>query len=281
MLVRQLQKQSIDLIHAHGFPAILISVLAGFLSKTPVIYTHHGARRHAPSTLEKRVLGWTYRRCRKRTAVSRTVADQMTGFFQDSGGFVAIPNCVSPAFSNAPADPKALKQKPPHRRVGVYPARLTAVKHHDQALRALADIPDGERPVLWFIGDGPERSFLEQMVRQLALQDDIVFWGHVPHEQLPGMVAAADFGFFLGQEDAFGIAAAECLVAGKPLLAIDTAVMRELSSPATCFTTFDMLATHLHEFSVRPLPSAASVDHILPEGVKSNYVSLYREVFNG
>lgn len=43
------------------------------------------------------------------------------------------------------------------------------------------------------IGDGPEKSYLEQAVKEMNLQTDILFTGHVPYTEIPKYISSSEF----------------------------------------------------------------------------------------
>ncbi|MGB3966655.1 MAG: glycosyltransferase family 4 protein, partial [Planctomycetota bacterium] len=88
-------------------------------------------------------------------------------------------------------------------------------------LRAFAALR-AQRPVgLWIVGDGPERTAIEQAQR--ALPGDIVHEGAVPHDRMPGLLAAADVvvaPYPAAAPTYFSpLKVVEALAAGRPLLA--------------------------------------------------------------
>ncbi len=60
-------------------------------------------------------------------------------------------------------------------------------------VRAVARLRSAGRPVrLVVVGDGPERPALNQLAHDLGLGEALVFAGAVPHEAIPGWLAALD-----------------------------------------------------------------------------------------
>lgn len=102
-----------------------------------------------------------------------------------------------------------------------FAGRLVGWKGLAVALKALAEptLRDADLKLL-LIGDGPERTRLERLARDLGVCDRVVFHDPVPHGLLPAYYAAADVGVFpsIGDE-AFGITIAEAMSCGKPVIA--------------------------------------------------------------
>ena len=88
----------------------------------------------------------------------------------------------------------------------------------DGAVDAMSGL-DGA--TLLLVGDGPERARLEQLARERNVP--VVFTGTVPHDSVPGYLAAMDVALVLaGKEQAFHyspLKLAEYLTAGLPVIA--------------------------------------------------------------
>lgn len=70
-------------------------------------------------------------------------------------------------------------------------ARLVKRKGHELVLRALAQLPSRDWRYL-VIGDGPERSTLEELSADLEIAERVTFMGHTGDEELPGLYDAMD-----------------------------------------------------------------------------------------
>lgn len=80
-------------------------------------------------------------------------------------------------------------------------ARLVHQKGADTTIRALPLLPEHIRLVL--VGDGPEREKLEALVRELGLQNRVVFTGHVDRTVVSTYRLAADI--FVGPSRSEGL----------------------------------------------------------------------------
>jgi glycosyltransferase involved in cell wall biosynthesis len=99
-------------------------------------------------------------------------------------------------------------------------ARLTPQKRVHLAVDALACLVElGHETPLTIVGDGPERANLEALAEKRGVARLVTFAGAVPPEQIPGFLARADLMLFPAQGEGFGLAAAEALIAGVPVIA--------------------------------------------------------------
>lgn len=99
----------------------------------------------------------------------------------------------------------------------IFIGRLTSVKKLDMALIALAKLKcEGHNYNLLFVGDGPERPSLEALVKSLALQDRVHFYGACYDEtQIARMVYNSDLCVSPGN---VGLTAMHSLVFGTPVI---------------------------------------------------------------
>lgn len=98
----------------------------------------------------------------------------------------------------------------------VYLGRLTPQKRVHLLLDAVART--GLDAPLTIIGDGPAREDLERLAARSGLRR-VRFLGVVPDDQVPGIVGGADVMAFPSQGEGLGLAAAEALMLGVPVVA--------------------------------------------------------------
>jgi glycosyltransferase involved in cell wall biosynthesis len=99
-------------------------------------------------------------------------------------------------------------------------ARLVAQKRVNLAIETIAFLAScGHDLPLTIVGDGPERPALERQVGRLGITPFVQFVGAVPPTDIAGYLAHADVMIFPAQGEGFGLAAAEALMAGVPVVA--------------------------------------------------------------
>ncbi len=94
--------------------------------------------------------------------------------------------------------------------------RLAGQKRLDLLLEAVHHA--GLRIPVTIVGDGPARPALERRARALGL-DQVRFLGALPDEAVPGAIGNADVFAFLSRHEGLGLAAAEALMLGIPVVA--------------------------------------------------------------
>jgi glycosyltransferase involved in cell wall biosynthesis len=69
------------------------------------------------------------------------------------------------------------------------------------------------------VGDGPERAALERQAERLGIAQFVRFVGAVEPGEVARFLGRADVMLFPAREEGFGLAAAEALMAGVPVVA--------------------------------------------------------------
>ncbi|MFQ5986710.1 MAG: glycosyltransferase, partial [Thermoplasmata archaeon] len=74
---------------------------------------------------------------------------------------------------------------------------------------------------LLFVGTGPELAPSRRFVQRHGLEEDILFAGFVPDEDLPSYYAASDVLTIASQFETQGMVVLEAMACGKPVVAVD------------------------------------------------------------
>jgi glycosyltransferase involved in cell wall biosynthesis len=152
----------------------------------------------------------------------------------------------------------ARPDNPPDEHIVISPGRLVWEKGHQDVMRAVAAIrrglvkaPEGVRPRLLHVGQGPEEQRLRSYAAELGIADAVEFRS-VPYEDMPSVyarascmvlasLATASGGFYLGDiprffwEEQFGLVLAESMAAGLPILASESGAIPEVAGDAASY----------------------------------------------
>lgn len=79
-------------------------------------------------------------------------------------------------------------------------------------------------------GKGKDRKELETLAEELGISDRTDFVGAVEHDSVPELYSRMDAAVFLSREESFGVAAAEAMACGCPVIASDAAGFMEILS---------------------------------------------------
>lgn len=109
-------------------------------------------------------------------------------------------------------------------------ARMDCSKDHETLIRAFSALQREYRSPeikLWLVGDGGRRQHLQKLALRLGLSEDVRFWGYRPDvAELLGQMDI--YAFSTTRDEGFGIAIAEAMAAGLPVLATDVPACREV-----------------------------------------------------
>ena len=113
-------------------------------------------------------------------------------------------------------------------------ARLEPHKDQPTLIRAVALLRDQNLQVgLWLIGEGSCRPQLEALITHLSLGDQVRLLGS--RRDIPELLAQLDlFVFSARPDEGFGIALAEAMAAGVPIVATDVGACREVLDGGRC-----------------------------------------------
>jgi glycosyltransferase involved in cell wall biosynthesis len=117
------------------------------------------------------------------------------------------------------------------RRVLAFTGRLVTHKGVDVLLEALTELPNDV--VLLVIGSGPRLRGLIGQSRRLDVEDRVRFCPKVSDNDLPRYLALADVFVFPSQNrlEGFGLAVAEAMATGLPVVTADMPGVREVIEP--------------------------------------------------
>jgi len=254
-LTSLLRDRSIDVIYDRTFHMTLIADPAAEKTGTPRVSTIVSPPSHAVplnagrfQRLKRRQLARAYARATATIGVSEAVVDDAKIFYRlpDHVG-ICIPNPVDAEVLRGPIANSPLPVRD-RRYTIVCAGRMTPEKGHAVMIDGLAEFRsqnvDVELPVVWMIGDGPLRDGLEARVKQLYLQDNVRFLGHV--DSIAPFVAQADLLCLPSTFEGFPNVVLEAMAIGTPVLASDIAAVRslqkieaqEIHSGGGCLATF-------------------------------------------
>lgn len=218
------RRTAVDLMVTRHASTSIAPIIASRLFRVPNVLLVRGTgyKRHRFSWLLKRIL----------TVNARLSAEIYVAYDeieQDLNQYVpAVSDDIS-VFTNAvdPAKFPVRDKKEMRDAVGIddegfYCGFVGSLKDWHcchELLRAVAELDDQCDVNLMFVGDGPERDNLEQVVDDLDMADRVWFVGHVTHEDVHRYMAACDvlYGVVRGGNP---IKCYEYLATGRPIITI-------------------------------------------------------------
>ncbi|HTC55097.1 MAG TPA: glycosyltransferase [Candidatus Sulfotelmatobacter sp.] len=192
-------QQPLSLIHAHaalpcGQAAMLLARDLGI----PFVVTVHGLDAYS----SRQVPGWFGRRCAEACAdvygaagrvicISEQVARRVRERVGDTASISVVyngvdPSLFSPAFSPGPSPGFNGKSDSASESVVILSVgNLIPIKGHEFLLRSVAAVAANHPQVQCkIIGDGAERARLQQLARELGIEDRVHFLGRRPRSEV-------------------------------------------------------------------------------------------------
>lgn len=208
-----------DMIHAHS--VIYAGAAAAELShelNIPFVVTEHstGFARKVYAPWQMKLAEKAFIQAKKCIAVSPELSKLLeTQIPKTFGHWIWIPNVVADRF-NQPT--QRGNQTRPLRFLNL--ALMTEKKGQADLLEAFKlGLGQGLQAELWFGGDGPIRTNLEQLAKDLGIADKVRFLGMVAPGKVPVLLEKVDVMVVSSHYETFGVVAAEALMAGVPVIA--------------------------------------------------------------
>jgi glycosyltransferase involved in cell wall biosynthesis len=278
VLQGQWAEQPPDVVHAHFWMSGLAVVDAAADLPVPVLQTFHALgsvkRRHqgAADTSPGERVELERRLCRDVDHVVATCSDEVfelrrLGLPRDR---VSIVPCGVDTSVFTPRGPVAPRSD---RRRLLILGRVVERKGHDDAVRALRDLPDAELVVVGGppadeVDDDAEIRRLRAVAAEEGVADRLLFTGSVARADVPAWIRSADVVLAVPWYEPFGITPLEAMACGRPVVAsavgglVDTVadgLTGELVPPRDAGRLGEVLASLLADDERRAAYGAAGV----------------------
>ena len=106
---------------------------------------------------------------------------------------------------------------------------MVDAKDQDTLIKAVAQLPK-EDFELWLVGDGPRRSLLENLVKELHIENSVKFWG--VRSDVPVILKTSDIIVMSSHYEGLSLSNIEGMAAGKPFVASNVDGIREVTEGA-------------------------------------------------
>ena len=221
-----------DVIHYHTYwpDAFTAFVVNKFV---PTVYTAHESRflLMAEQPEFRRRLKLALKPFQGIIAPSTELLDVARELGVSADQSVFIPNAVdvdrfSPRVERGSA--RSLYKIPNDRVIILCPRRLVLKNGVEFLIESLPLLSDPRSVCLLIAGDGPERSNLENRVRELGLGDSVIFAGARNNSELPVLYADADIVAIPSLKEATSIAGLEAMASARSIVASNVGGLPEI-----------------------------------------------------
>ncbi len=224
--------EKLDLVHAHyAIPHAISAFLAREIlnGQIKIITTLHGTDITLvglePSYLP--VMKFSIERSDGVTAVSRFLKEKTLTNYGISKDIRVIPNFVDTAkYQRIPAEEVRDRFAPNGEKILIHISNFRPVKRVPDAIRVFHEVRKKVPAVLLLVGDGPDRSACELLVREFEIQESVKFLGK--QQELVPLLSASDIMLMPSQSESFGLSALEAMSCEVPVISSSVGGLPEL-----------------------------------------------------
>ena len=228
--------EKLDLIHVHyAIPHASAAYLAKQILKykgihVPVITTLHGT----DITLVGRdpsfepVVTFSINESDGVTAVSESLKNDTYNEFEILSHIEVIPNFIDlQRFQKRPHEHFKKSLCPNREKLLMHTSNFRKVKRIQDIVKVFALVRKKIPAKLVFIGDGPERSGIEALCRELEVQNDVRFLGKM--DGIEEALSLADLFLLTSEKESFGLAALEAMACEVPIISSNAGGIPEVN----------------------------------------------------
>jgi len=235
-MVSVVKNEKLDLLHVHyAIPHASAAYMAKQILKThgiyvPVVTTLHGTdiTLVGKDASYEPVVTFSINESDGVTSVSEDLKKETYNSFKITRDIEVIPNFIDLE--------KFKKQKKDHFKKAICPngeslivhtSNFRKVKRVGDVMKVFNNIHKEIPSKLLMIGDGPERTGVENMAREFGISDAVRFLGKL--EAVEEVLSVADLFLMPSEKESFGLAALEAMACEVPVISSNTGGIPELN----------------------------------------------------
>ncbi len=228
--------EQLDLLHVHyAIPHASAAYLAKQILKykgihVPVITTLHGT----DITLVGRdpsfepVVTFSINESDGVTAVSESLKNDTYAEFEILSNIEVIPNFIDlDRFKKQPKEHFKLAICPNGEKLLMHTSNFRKVKRIEDIIHVFAKVQKQIPSKLLLVGDGPERTGIEALCRELGVSHDVRFLGKL--DTIEEALSLADLFLLTSEKESFGLAALEAMACEVPVISSDAGGIPEVN----------------------------------------------------
>ena len=162
------------------------------------------------------------------TAVSENLRDETYRNFKMEKEIEVIYNFVDvKRFNKKPVTPFRQVIAPNNERILLHASNFRKIKRVDDVVHVFEQVNKVIPSKLLFVGDGPERSSIEDLCRKTCARNDIRFLGR--QEEMEEILAISDLFILPSEYESFGLVALEAMAAEVPVISTNAGGLPEIN----------------------------------------------------
>ncbi len=235
-IVDVVTNEQLDLLHVHyAIPHASAAYLAKQILKSkgihiPFITTLHGT----DITLVGKdpsfepVVTFSINESDGVTAVSESLRNETYEEFEIVNNIEVIPNFIDlERFKKLRKDHFKIAICPNGEKLLMHTSNFRKVKRIEDIVQVFYRVNQKIPSKLLLVGDGPERTGIEMLCRELGVQQDVRFLGKL--DVIEEVLSLADLFFLTSEKESFGLAALEAMACEVPIISSDAGGITEVN----------------------------------------------------
>ena len=235
-LVDVVRFEKLDILHVHyAIPHAAVAYMAKQILKSqginiPIITTLHGTDITLVGTDSSfaPVVEFSINESDGVTAVSESLKDDTYAEFEILNHIEVIPNFIDlERFKKLRKDHFKIAICPNGEKLMMHTSNFRKVKRIEDIVRVFQLVNQQIPSKLLLVGDGPERTAIEMLCRELGVQQDVRFLGKL--DVIEEVLSLADVFFLTSEKESFGLAALEAMACEVPVISSDAGGITEVN----------------------------------------------------
>lgn len=226
---RKIAELEPDLIHAHY--ATSFGLLGGLARRHPLIISAWGSDIFSfpkISFLHKNLLKWILGQADVLCSSSEIMAQEMQSYIRPEQTVEIVPFGVDMTRFAPPQQELSAQVRDCAVVFGVAKG-LHTIYGLDLLIAAFAQVHDRfPQALLRIAGDGPERSFLENLARELGIAQSVEWLGAIANSKVADFYRNVDIVVIPSRQESFGVTAVEGSACGRPVIASNIGGLAEI-----------------------------------------------------
>jgi len=208
-----------DLFHVHEYQMVPIAKSKSLISNIPIILTEHSSTLSSNLGMKKYLARRSFKGANIVIAVSAYQRDRILSI-EPHANVRIVNNFVDDIFLTA----NKIKRDDNLIKI-ISVGSLIEKKGFSLLISALASLE--EKFTLTIVGDGPQKEELKALVKELKLEDRVIFTGALNKEGVVKNLSESDIFVSASKIETFGIAILEALAVGLPVVTYDNGGIRD------------------------------------------------------
>jgi N-acetyl-alpha-D-glucosaminyl L-malate synthase BshA len=162
------------------------------------------------------------------TAVSESLKNDTYEEFEIISNIQVIPNFIDlERFKKLRKDHFKIAICPHGEKLLMHTSNFRKVKRIEDVVRVFHLVNQKIPSKLLLVGDGPERTSIEMLCRELGVQNDVRFLGKL--DVIEEVLSLADIFLLLSEKESFGLAALEAMACEVPVISSNAGGIPEVN----------------------------------------------------